>query len=296
MNRIDPRSRAAADREGAIRGGEDDGIALHVLHDAPGELHRESLLIARSDVGREFRGHHFFWGRIRFLHEEPTEHAAHFKLPRIDLLPIKGEQASVLLLLKKLHGLVGEAGGDQDLGEDLVDLLSEGQIEGTIGNDDPAEGRIRIRCEGVLVGSERRVACTDATGRVVLEDGNHCAFPGGAAVRRHEVDDQTECGLGIHQVVVGERLAVVQFADFKEVAIKDGTLMAVLSVPKLILLLERDNQGLGEDLRGLLRIVLTEPLRNGRVVARRMLEGLEREPASQRWTQSASISEFLDNG
>ena len=174
MNRIDSGRCASTDRERPVRSGEDDRIALHVLHDAPRELHRLPLCSAGLDRCRKRRRHHFIRRRIRLLNEQPAKNASNFELPRIDLLPIEGQQAPVLFLLEQCQRVRSEAWRDQHLGEDLVDPLRKGEIEGAVRDDDPAEGRIRVGRERVFVGLDRRRPGPHTAGRVVLEDRNDC--------------------------------------------------------------------------------------------------------------------------
>jgi hypothetical protein len=59
---------------------------------------------------------------------------------------------------KKRPRLVAEAGGDDDLGEDVLDPLGQVGAERLVDDDDAAEGRLPVGRVGVLPRLEQRIA------------------------------------------------------------------------------------------------------------------------------------------
>src|SRR5204862_5015958 len=95
--------------------------------------------------------------------------------------------------------LRGEVGRDDDVEVGPGDLGRGRLVDRAVGRDDAAEGGHRVAAEGAAVGLREVVVRRQATGDGVLDDGD-----AGAG----EVDRGAPGGVGVHDVVVGELLAV----------------------------------------------------------------------------------------
>ena len=83
-----------------------------------------------------------------------------------------------------------------------------------------------------------------------------------------------------------------QLADLEKTAVEGGALMGILSVAKLVGLLEGNDQRVRERLRRHFRIVFRKPLRDRRVVARGVFEGFQRESAARCIGEAARFAQF----
>ena len=69
---VDAGSCPASNRQGAIRSRKDDGIALHVLDDAPAKLQRPHLVVGGLPFRHHLRVCEIFRGAVGFLEQEPA--------------------------------------------------------------------------------------------------------------------------------------------------------------------------------------------------------------------------------
>ena len=126
-HRLDARRLAAAERERAVRRGEDDRVRLDVLDDAPGESERRA---ARPSVGAASSRRGF--ARVLDGAVGDPARGARRRRRSVDRarpprrrLGMPADEPSRLLLLEQLERVGLEGGRDQHLGEDLVDGARE---------------------------------------------------------------------------------------------------------------------------------------------------------------------------
>ena len=144
-------------------------------------------------------------GNVKVEGSELDEHAAvdgaHLELG-VARGTAGGQNAQVGALGEALESLGREARGDENLDEELVtvgEVLDERQRDLTIYGDDAAEGALGIAGEGAIVGLGHVGGDGGTAGVLVLE--NHHA---GLVELTHGVPG----GLGVEEVVVGQRLAL----------------------------------------------------------------------------------------
>ena len=233
-----------ADAEGAVLGGIDDGVGLHVLDHAPAEEHRLHFVGGGRALGDDFflealelRGR----AGVAILHEHAAEHGADVELVFL-LAGRRGElahEAQVFLFLEEDAGVGLEFRGDDDLAENLADGAGERLGEGAVADDDAAEGGLLVGGEGLVPRGLQVGIGADAAGVGVLEDGDG---------RLGKFLDELGGGGDIEDVVEGEFLAVELLEVLVEIAVERGLLVRVLAVAEA----GGDGQGEGERAGGLL--------------------------------------------
>ena len=247
-----------------------------MLGDGPGE----------EEVGRLARGrgalrHHLEvafgdHAGITILDEEATGDGADGQPGGARIGQAAGEEeAKILLRRDDGDRLVGGIGGDDRLGEDLHDLRRRLGVEGAVQGNDAAEGGDRVAAKGPPVGLDEASAGGDATGIGVLDDGDGRA-------RRIELGDQLIGGIGVVDIVVGERLAL-DLAGRSDAGplfageVERGLLVRVLAIAQPLAEPAGKASPGGDgfaDLSG-------EPARDGRVIGGGAGEGLGGETAAE---------------
>src|SRR5690606_17936290 len=99
-------------------------------------------------------------------------------------------------------GFLGGGRGDDHLGEDFDDFGGRFGVDLAVEGDNAAKGRDRIGAQGLLIGLDQGRADGHAAGIGVLDDGN------GGGLGRVELGNELEGGVGVIDIVVGERLAL----------------------------------------------------------------------------------------
>ena len=117
----------------------DDRVALHVFDHSPGEIKRLPLFVARLRFGDDLGPLQFVHRLIGLLNQDSTVDSTPLMLGPVDPVRIKSQEPPVLLLLQKLQCIGFERRCKQDLGEDLIHFLRQGEIHRTIAHDDAPE-------------------------------------------------------------------------------------------------------------------------------------------------------------
>ena len=198
--RIDTAHLAGADTDGAAVAGEDDGVRFHMLADAPGEHHVVDLtcigLCLCHDPQIRCRDRPVVPG----LGKESAAHRFEFHRSGRRIGHRAGDQkAQVRFLGKNGAGLVIGVRGDYHLGENTCDGARRFGVQFHVGGDDPAKGADRVGGQRVLPcgGQIRRRG--NAAGIGVFDNGDG---------RVGEFGGKLERGIGVVQIVVGQRLAL----------------------------------------------------------------------------------------
>jgi hypothetical protein len=276
--------------------GDEDGVRLDRLADAPGEEEVGHLGLGGLALGGNGEGGRVLAHVVELLDQEPAVDGAHLEADRgIDAAG--GEHAEVLAPGEALEGLGGIARCDEDLDELLVhvgEVLDQAERHLSVHGDDAAERGDGIAGEGVVVGRGDVRGDGRSAGVLVLEDDD------GRVV---ELADGGPGGVGVEEVVVGELLALELPGRGEAVLggvglpVEGGLLLRVLSVAQVLRLGEAHGEGLGElggiRVGGLLGEDLLEVARDRAVVGARGLEHLEREPATGRERGGAAVGAHL---
>ncbi len=254
--------------------GEDDGVGLDVLGDAPGEAHVGGLFGGGTPLGDDLYVHLVVGDVVAALDEHSPNHAAVVHLAAGG----RGSGADdpqVFLLAQEGQGIVVVFGGDDDLVEALAYLLGRGEGEAAVEGDDAAVGGDGVAGEGAPVGLDEVAVAGKSAGVGVLHDHHR---------RRAEVAGGVPGGVGVHDVVVGHLLAVeldggghpsrVGVEDAL-LGVEGGLLVGVLAVAGVEELVEADGQELGKGVVGAAQV-----LGDGGVVEGDVLECLLGETAS----------------
>ena len=93
--------------------------------------------------------------RSGFLNQHTAKDAFPIQLTRVDPVRVEPQQPAILLLGQAFERFCAEIRSDEYLGEDLVHLLGEREVEGAVGDDDPAKRRLGIGLERPSVGFGR---------------------------------------------------------------------------------------------------------------------------------------------
>ncbi len=192
------------------------------------------------------------------------------------------EQAYVLLGCDRGGGLGADPGGDNDLHElARADGLGGGAVQRLIHRDDAAEGGLRVRGEGPLVGLQQGRADGHAAGVGVLDDD--------AGRPLVELLDALQGRVRVADVVVGELLALdlgggghTGLSPIRLLAsldIEGGRLVGVLAVAHALAFAELEVEGARQSLRLLFRVLNDSPqvIGDGPVIGGGMFEGLHRQ-------------------
>ena len=143
-------------------------------------------------------------------------------------------------------------GRDHHLGEDFGDDLGRRRIQRPVHRDDAAIGRDGIAAQRLLVGLGKRCAGRHAAGIGVLDDGDRRRIRG-------EVGDQLEGGVGVVDVVVGERFSL-QLPGLGDARaglggeVERGRLVRVLAVAQPLAQPPGDDQAVGKVVARVLRV------------------------------------------
>ncbi len=188
---------------------------------------------------------------------------------------------------KNLARLGRKLGGDDDLAEDAGNGLGQVGVDGAVGHDDAAEGRLLVCLEGLFPARDEFHLAGHAAGIGVLEDGH-----GGLL----KLADQVSGGGDVDDVVVGKFLALKLLEALVEAPVERGLLVRVLAVAQLLRQRHFQAQALGQaDVRALGDLAL-QIGGDGPVVGGGALENLEGELAAQDRQRVAAGGESLQHG
>ena len=109
------------------------------------------------------------------------------------------KKPKVLFFAEYLKSLIVGCGGNHDFGEDSGDPARRFGVDRPVGGDNAAEGADRVGGKRGVPGIVKHGRAGDAARVCMLDDGNG---------RFGELGRKLECGIGIIDIVVGERLSL----------------------------------------------------------------------------------------
>ena len=236
--------------------GEDDGVGAAVLHNLVGKNHVVHFIGGRCLGGDDLEVVSGLSVKVAVLHEVAVQGSLH------RLGPVKvGFQAqhdAVLLREEQVEYAVFIFRGHDDFDEQLVDLLGSLKVDGTVAHQHATESRDGVASQSGEVSLFHGLAAGDATGVVVLEDGEG---------RLVELTDEVETCVEVEQVVVRQLFAVQLLEHRVEVAIEGAFLMRVLTITQGRAFFFGDTQRLR-------CVVFREPVHDSTVVMRADAKGV----------------------
>jgi hypothetical protein len=152
--------------------------------------------------------------------DDGTDFAAGASARQADL---GAHEAQVLLLAEDGEGVGVECRRDDHFGEDLGDGLGEALVDGAVGDDDAAEGRLRSVSKALCQASRRVSAEATPQGLVCFRIADRGAL---------ELADEVGRGGDIEDVVIAEFLALQLVEGLVERAVEGGLLVRVLAVAR----------------------------------------------------------------
>ena len=161
-------------------------------------------------------------------------------LVAIDRLRIERHDAPIFILAQERDHIVRKRGTDQHLGKQFIYGARELHVPRAIGDDDTAEGRVRIGRERLVPCLFQRIGDANSAGSVVLQ------YRDDRAPLVLEFEHQVHRRADVDDVVEREFLAVKLMRDLEEVAVERARLMWILAVAQRLFTLERKIEGLAE--------------------------------------------------
>ena len=273
---VDPAHLPGADADGPQAPAINDGVGFDVSRHGPGE----AQIAAFRFIGMPLADHGQFiiadFARIGVLDKQPAIDALQVEPRRALPRPLPaGEHADVRFRPDRGERLLRDRWRDNHLAELPFEHPGRGgPVEFAVEGDDAAESRGWIGCEGRLVGRERRLPHRHPAGVGMFDD------DAGAAAQRL---DAFEGGVGVHDVVEGQRLALqlprpgdaaIAVRKIPVVAVERRGLVGVLAVAEILLFGELAVEGAGKALRGIRPAGAgAEIVGDHAVIARAVLEG-----------------------
>src|SRR5690348_12380921 len=123
---------------------------------AEAEIHRADFRLARCTLSHNAGLVSIFDRQVGGLHQQSADYFLDVEFASHSRLRMEAHDAAVLFLAQEIEHLGREVRTDQNLGEKFINGAGEFQVPWTVGNNDSAEWRIRVRGQSFMPGGGQR--------------------------------------------------------------------------------------------------------------------------------------------